>query len=360
MSLAVLCARNQRNGGMYSVDLAAYQYFTGREGSFRLCRTQGATKWGVHTYFKGREWRDFDGFSGIVYWGDWQTNPFFGTNDYVSAEAKYERNTAGADALRRWRECYQLVALEPSRRPIVTIGTSFLGLDKEATDRESWNAFQTYVELSTAIIPRDPSSLSLLQKHFPSAKNIYSEGLDPAFLMSWPAAAAPNPTSKYFCYCFDRSLRKKGASLVAALKRKTGKSAVFVDWNKASFPKRLSHRKFASNIEIIRNAAFCVTDLYHLSVNALNLGVPAICFGESKDGDTVIMGEQKKKTLLASVGLPDNYIPVHNDATRAAELACGLLSAPDFEERFRECIHALDQKRRKFRDLIDHVLAGKP
>jgi hypothetical protein len=250
---------------MYSVDLAAQQFFRAVGVPFVLCRSQGDTSWGELQYHRFREWGELSGFDAVVYWGDWQTHPKYGVEDYPRAEGKYEGNRFTDDAVRRWRSIYQLTAARPEdRRPMLTVGCSFIGLEEALGDPATREAFSTYVDRSNLIIPRDPSSYEALTRLFPDTGKIVAGGLDPALLAEPPRHAEPLKRSGTFAYCFDRELRFSERQITDLVQKLSGARPVRVDWNKRRFPKRLKHKDFIANIQTIAGTDFCLTDLYHL------------------------------------------------------------------------------------------------
>jgi hypothetical protein len=335
MAVAVLCARNRRNSGMYSVDLAAQQFFNAIGIPYSLCRSQDETKFGELSCHRFREWEDLSKFDAVVFWGDWQTHPKYGAEDYPHAEAKYEGNRIADDAIRRWRSIYQLKAsLRGDQRPMLSIGCSFIGADAALHDAATREAFSAYVNRSDLVIQRDPLSYDILKRLFPDTKTIMADGIDPALLAA-PLFARSNERSGKFAYCFDRELKPFERRLVALVQELSGARPVYVDWNKRRFPKRLRHNNFVANLKTIAEADFCITDLYHLTANAINLQVPVISCGKSQASATVTTNSEKKLQLMAQFGLQDFYIDASSEMVPNLKMALAGVHDEHLRHRLR-------------------------
>jgi hypothetical protein len=357
MTVAVLCARNKRNGGMYSVDLAAQQFFETIGVPFTLCRSQGETSWGQLRYRRFREWDGLANFDAIVCWGDWQTHPKYGEEDYSFAEAKYEGNRSKEEAIRRWRSIYQLAASRPDdRRPMLTVGCSFIGAEAMLGDPATLEAFSTYISRSNLIIPRDAASYNTLAKLFPDKGNIIPGGLDPALLAE--PLSERTPPSGTFAYCFDRELRPLGREITAMVQKLSGSRPLYVDWNKRRFPKHLKQKDFTANIKAISGSDFCITDLYHFAANAINLNVPVICCGRSQASTSVTTNSDKKRELMAQFGLADLYVEPVSARSQTLEAALAAVAHERIADRLNRIQIELESARRQIRKLVwEHLRA---
>ena len=149
---------------------------------------------------------------------------------------------------------------------------------------------------------------------FLAQEKSWPEELDLALLAEMPRRAEPLTPSGTFAYCFDRELRSSARQIVALVQKLSGARPVRVDWNKRRFPKRLRHKDFICNIQTIAAANFCLTDLYHLTANAINLGVPVICCGQNRETTSVTTNSDKKLSLLSQFGLQDLYIKADSNS----------------------------------------------
>ncbi len=360
MKVAVLCARSNRNGGMYSVDSAALHFFRSIDVQATLCRTQGAVTWGDHTYLKVQDWSELYDFSAIVIWGDWQTNPKYGAEDYVGSERKYEKRRSVPAALQKWRNIYQLLAMpDEDQRPVLTIGTSFIGVRDALSDAQTLAAFENYVNRSKLILPRCHASLTELSTLFPGKQQI-AAGLDAAFLNPIAHRSGDSrPKTGSFTYCFDRELSSRGQEIVNSVAKQTRSKPLYIDWNRRRFPRSLTQKRFASNMQLLQNSDFCITDLYHLSANALHTGVPVICFGREMPGATVTTSALKKRSLMATLGVSELYCNLEDALLSGVHAAVDRLEAPDTLSKVAGVGNLIATESERIRTLVKTALYSR-
>jgi hypothetical protein len=201
---------------MYSVDLSAARYFTGRGLPYQLLsfsghRQVGSLRYEVITSVEAyRDYRD------IVFWGDFQQNPLWGLRNHAPRLMRKEGRSHNK-AVQEWRKRFLLEGVpsaEGQRR--YSLGTCFLGV-QEALEQAGLTAAEYADLLSrfTAIVPRDEVSYQELVKL--GLTNI-SPGFDCASLLDLPPHQAQ--ARGRFAYSFGRSLQPEtGMALVSQFAR---------------------------------------------------------------------------------------------------------------------------------------------
>src|SRR5690606_7616273 len=100
--------------------------------------------------------------------------------------------------------------------------------------------------------------------------------------------------------------------LIQSIARMTGLEAVGLP-NWLHLKPESAARQFRHQRAIVTSAQFLVTDIYHLSINALNCGVPVFCLGRPDGGQIGTLGDFKKKVLFSMLGLEDRYFEIMED-----------------------------------------------
>lgn len=263
---AIICAANisKRNSGMYSVDLAAQQYFSGLGRSFDLCMTQGDGVVGSLRFRKLRTPKDYLDYKNIVYWGDFQNNPLWGANDYCNKEIAYEGVTDREIALLNWANRYLLLPrMIGSDADVYAIGGSFMGAQEYLSDPAINQPFLYFLSSAKRIIVRDSASYRFLSalSHNPGIL----QGFDCAALLRMPAARK----GSFFVYSFRRTIGKEDARrLVRAVEKATGFKGVAINWLGRKPRLRSPHGNFVRNSRLISQAQFALSDIYHFCINS--------------------------------------------------------------------------------------------
>ncbi len=292
---AVICAANisKRNSGMHSVDLAAKQYFDKLGRSYDLIVTQGDRKVGKLRFEKIRDPKDFRNYRNIVYWGDFQNNPLWGTRDYCNKEITHEGVIDREEALNNWTNRYLLLQEQlDGDASVYAIGGCFMGAKEYLSNPAINQAFRDFVLRSRRIVVRDSSSYQFLVgiSHMEQIKL----GFDCASLLNLPVW----PKSNHFVYSFKRTIgEKEGRRLAKAVEKATRISGVEINWLGKKSPFNSLRGGFMRNSRLISQAQFAITDIYHFSINSFGRGTPALCLGTS-EGDFGSTIDDHKKFVL--------------------------------------------------------------
>ncbi|SCY90983.1 hypothetical protein [Paracoccus tibetensis] len=331
MNVAVICAANPSNSGMYSVDLAARQFFQSRGIPFQLFVTQikgrQVKRMGELEFHLLKSLQKARGFSHIVYWGDFLNNPEYGRTDFAARDIMFQTSPDLEAAKARWLE---LFAPDKDERPLLSIGNNFQhdALDPDPLFAEATDRIQRNFRI---ILPRDALSVSNLSRSFRAA-NLHKiqPGMDCAFLLKGEPAEERGP---FFSYYFGRSGFKDQKRLVRRLEEVTGLQGREVSrWLRLE--KEGLHGHFQDRRQQLACSQFVVTDVYHLSVNTLNMRTPVLCLGRPSQAQQGTLGDMKKRFLFQMLGLGEfyvesqraNYVDIHAFLERIAD-------PRDFDER---------------------------
>lgn len=307
--IAVICAHNRRNSGMYSVDLAARQFFDQRGLAHDLFVTQKVSRIGALRYQLIRDLDELRGYDTIVYWGDFLNNPMWGQADYAVREVAHH----GVEDLRRgfenWRRLYlpDECAL-PSSTQVLALGGCFIGMESSLIDASVGASLRQFVRRATAVVVRDPASFDRLSAATGADPHV-SLGFDCASLMHTRAPARWR--APYFAYSFGRALAPDDArELVQQVQRQTRLRGVRIQWLGKTWPKRFSHARFVANLTLMRHARFCLTDTYHFAMNSMSQGSLPVCIVRDEPASASTLNELKKSMLLRMVGLDHSLMHI--------------------------------------------------
>jgi len=329
--IAVICAPNPGNAGMYSVDLAAVDFlsrngfrfdlFTShtppRRGRQRLLpyRVEIGHKsksgFGVLKLNRFSNIRQFQKYTDVLYWGDFTPNPMYAFEDFQRLEKRHKIKATKEQSLEKWSRLYNLSGGKISSNT-VAVGNNF---QHDYTDPN--HLYKKYLRNLESnfdlILPRDTFSVENLKAHFSvEGKSKILPGLDPAFLLKDKSLSHENSKSQTFCYRFARSKLPEIHGFINDIERLTGCKGVHLDsWDKLD--KSTADSVFYNYIINIQRSRFVVTDLYHLAINAIRLNVPAFGIGNCVESQVGSLGDFKKKVLFKMLGLERYYIEVEKE-----------------------------------------------
>jgi len=298
---------------MYSVDLAAKQFFSQLGVDFTIFVAQAKKKFisrilpgydvyrlrfGELSHSLLRSIDELKEYSHIVYWGDFLNNPRYGQTDFAPRDVACGLSKSEAEAGLRWSRLFALSDGAPSGR-IVSVGGNF----QHSFDATETETLRSFLSRADCVLPRDPYSLKNILPLAPSTMNL-AGGMDCAFLLSHSNKSVNE--GKYFCYEFGRSSLPDTEALVRSVEMKTGLNGIALpDW--LNLKRKSADTLFWRQKAVVSSAQFILTDIYHLSINALNSGVPVYCLGEPSAEQTGTLGDFKKKVLFGMLSLGDHY-----------------------------------------------------
>ncbi|PZO66971.1 MAG: hypothetical protein DI498_04255 [Paracoccus denitrificans] len=351
--IAVICAQNGRNAGMVSVDQAAIDYFGGHECAFSMfmaTRTPAPGAYGATTFHEYTHQDQLRDYTHIVFWGDFLNNPVYGRRDFATRHMTVGRSKTRDAGTTEWRRLMLLDGFDASGKVIISAGGNFQH-DFFGNDRTMADDIDLMMERFSAILPRDPFSLKNLSRFLPFEQlNHLTQGMDCAFLLS-PVHRPPQP--KGFVHAFGRSDLSDPDAIVAAVAQASAQTPTALNrWLRLP-PDRASD-SFAALRAKIAAARFVVTDIYHLAVNALNMGVPTLLIARDVDRQTGTLGDFKKITLMQQLGLDDWLIIAPSGQDDALpKVVTDRLAALD-----RDPLASVAPLRAQFRRDLDRAIFG--
>lgn len=378
--IAVICAYNPRNSGMYSVDLAAQHYFSDKDCQVDFFVTQikrnpfGRAIIGCglrallppHKQFGKMRFRLLENieqlyaYTHLVYWGDFTTNPVYGATEYATRDTmvRFGRPSASnQEAWKKWKSLFALDTGKPVER-VVSAGQNFQN-DFGCSSSEFTSVFESIGAHFDHIITRDPHSLDNLSRYLPESSSCKLElGLDCAFLL--PPEGDHNPISQ-FCFQFGRSGFEKVNELVGSIEEQTGFRGLELE-NWFCLGSKEAGDSFAKMRAQIARSKFVLTDVYHVSVNALALGVPVYTLGRHIEDQIGSLGDFKKKVLFDMMHARSRYFECGEDEDEAeflervgAAIEKATALHPDAESALRETIN---RRTNAFRSTLDEAIFG--
>ncbi len=322
---------------MYSVDLAARQFFEQRGLVHDLYVTQQSSRVGALRYRLVRDLSELRGYDTVVYWGDFLNNPMWGQTDYAVRDVALHGVESPQKAFENWRRLYlpDDSAL-PSSTRVLALGGCFIGMERALTNASIKGALLQFTRRSAAVVVRDPASFELLSAATGHDPHV-SLGFDCASLMRARAPARWRPP--YFAYSFGRALTPADASdLVHRVERATRLRGVPVQWLGRTWPRGFTHTRFSANLALMRHARFCLTDTYHFAMNSLSQGSLPVCVVRDEPATASTLNELKKTRLFRMVGL--DHALVHIPGETMQPVASGTLT--EWSTRVIEAVSRTD------------------
>lgn len=352
---AVISAFNPLNCGMYSVDLAAEQFFGELQLPVTHLVSQERLRTGRLRFRLLRSPAELAAYDNIVYWGDFLNNPMWGERDYVPRELKHGWSRSADAAREQWRMLYLEARHHAPRARIFAIGGCFLGADA-ATARPLGDGLRGFLDSAALVTPRDGRSLDIVRAMAPDAR--IEEGMDCAWLLAPPPAGRARGPGYFACF-LGRTLEAGDRGFLDELGHRTGLKPVWLDWLRLGKSPWLADRRFRRMRRLLAGARFVVTDTYHLSINALNCATPVVClFDGSRQVQDGTLGDYKKLALMEQLGLADWLLEVGDGRDLAPRIA-GRLEALS-EVGIDGALAAFSGRRERYRQRLREAFGGTP
>ncbi|WP_111641480.1 polysaccharide pyruvyl transferase family protein [Marinimicrobium alkaliphilum] len=357
-SIAVILAFNPNNSGMYSVDLAAKQFFDSLDVDYKMyvaqkLRRRGARfiervnpNWTIapvdHVgklkchYLKSID--QLKEHSHIVYWGDFLNNPDYGRDGYANRDHYMHLSASEEIARKKWLSLFALKGQDVNGKKVYSIGNNIQN-PLDAEDPYNKQVIDCWEKHFDVILPRDVKSLEQVERLLGArSKPRLGQGLDCAFLLDHSGLNAENassaPESPMFSYFFDRSKLPETRKIIRNIEKISGCVGHELDgW--LTLDTKNAHRHFSKNVKQIMESQFVITDTYHVCVNAMSAGVPVVGMGRYSIKQDGSIGDYKKQVLFDMFDMGSYYLTLkegsNDEFLRDVDQALERL----VEERFR-------------------------
>lgn len=312
--VGVVCAFNPGNTGMHSVDLAAEGVLRQTGLDYELINFQ-RRPWRIFSGYRlCRTFSDLGKFSHILFWGDFQNNPLYGTRDFARREIKFGYAKTSYEGVENWKHLHLELFDRLSRKIVIaSIGNCFLGASSALAAHDLREPLRDFTLSSVRILPRESWSTKELLSASGASADTVRTGLDAAFLLSLPVSM-DFTNRRCFGYAFARSGARDVVAALEAICSKTGLRPIEIPWTVGD--RRKSYKKtFERALGIIPNCRFIITDIYHLSINALNHGTPVISISKGAGAMETSVGDQKKYALAEQIGTTGLHVSLPPDGS---------------------------------------------
>jgi hypothetical protein len=357
-NVAVVCAFNPGNTGMHSVDLAASRFMQTLHTPHSLINFQ-SRPWRPAAGFQSlRNMRDLAKFTHVLFWGDFQNNPVYGINDFAKRELKFGYATSAEGAISNWTKLHLDISDRLHGTKIASIGNCFLGAVSAIAETNLASSLRNFVQNAASILPRETQSKNQLIDASGDSRNI-STGLDTAFLLN--VLTPENFRNKRnLGYCFARSGIVDVEAGLVNISKATGLSPVAIPWTVGD-RKMCCKKTFSQALETIATCRVVVTDVYHLTVNAINSGRPVICLSQGDVAIASSVADSKKHALAEQIGISDLHVTLTSDRSllsSATEIVEAYQLLMDRQFNFADVMDGLNEQRSAFRNRIAEIIAS--
>lgn len=354
--VALVCAFNPGNTGMYSVDLAASRFMRKLGVPHTLVNFQRRPWRPVLGFRSTRDVRYLRTFTHLLFWGDFQNNPVYGTNDFAKREVKFKYASSDEEAISNWSRLHLDISDQLQGVKIASVGNCFLGAGAAAADKSLRSSLRNFVRNAAAILPRESQSMRQLMDASEPSHNI-ATGLDTAFLLEG-SNRQDYRDKKNIGFRFVRSGVVDIDGGVAELAKATGLSPIEIPWTTGD-RKTSCKKTFAQAIDAIATCRVIVTDVYHLAVNATNHGTPVICLSRGDYNASSSVADAKKHALAEQIGTLDLHVTLAPDRSLLSSskaIVDAYRSLMDGQIDFEEIMRGLQTQKSGFRDRIIEII----
>jgi hypothetical protein len=336
---------------MHSVDLAAQAFFSAHCRDFDLIKFTGHRRIGSLRYRIIQSFEELARYDTIVFWGDFQQNPVWGMKNFGPRHARKNRTTE-AEGFLRWKQLclFKDQALKPSQR-LFSVGTCFLGACAILKDPAAVSEYGSLLARFHAIVPRDQGSIAELQAL--GLTNV-TPGFDCATLPN--RDPAPMVSKACFGYAFGRTFTpEQGERVARRIEELTGHQAIPIRWLLKKYAFKFCDFRHTRTLQAICRVQCVVTDIYHLTINTLNLNRDVICVGHGKEDFLDTCDDYKKAILLRMAELEGRYVEVPTGAKdRVTQVATRVSALLD--QRPAASFDTFNRHRSDFRAHLQHLL----
>ena len=301
--VAVLAAYHGNNPGMLSTNLALTQLLasTNREAQFLNLEVDEDRFDGVLKYRNALKAPELLQRGTVVGWGDFIHCIGWARRE-LAAQVMHGNGSDRETAIEAWYRLYMLEGFDADR--ILSFGSTLYTNRLSAyQDSRYLAALSSLIDRARLFAFRDPVSVAQVGGVLGLKADL---GCDCAFLLDsepliqglqLPSELKPR---RYIMAGFARSgLSGEQMTLANAIAKQLGMPVVSVRWLAMK-----NDREFRTALAILRNAALCLSDVYHACVSGLREGVPVLCMARSGDGSWTL-DDEKKRILFLSLGLGD-------------------------------------------------------
>lgn len=318
MKIALVCAvPDLSNSGMLSVDLAfesLKKYLDPDIEVVRFCSWKDIVRDGPISLHYNRLYSvdQLEEFDKIIYWGDFIHWIKYGPSFMSSKGTEWyaEQNNLTIDDARTtltdiWYSIYLLEGRPDLQKKSIVFGGTVYGIDSTQMSNTRYrDALYSLYTNSKLVLMRDYVSGFYVSQLFEDRR--FSYGCDCALLLDVNTADYKNTEldTPYMVYSFGRCKNNEQFEQFAIqLAEKQGLQAIKISW---LHPKSTVTELF-KNLELIKNAKFAVSDIYHFAINTWREQTPVLTIGRGNAyASQGTLGDKKKEIFNTQI-LAMNY-----------------------------------------------------
>jgi hypothetical protein len=126
--------------------------------------------------------------------------------------------------------------------------------------------------------------------------------------------------------------------------------------------RRVSQRQiFSDALEAFAKCRFIVSDVYHLTVNAINHGIPVIVLSRRQEMTQSSVDDQKKSALTDQIGASGLHVMLADDASFVTQVPAVIRAyeaVMDGQTSFDEIMEGLMAQKMRYRSAIKEILSA--
>lgn len=305
MKVGVICAFPAgSNTGMLSVDLAFDSLVSKIDKNIsvtRFCpwRALNKTDRIPLEYVEYTTVDQLMEFDHIIFWGDFLHWITYAEHDWSNRGKNKNPEQSQENIIDSWYDLCLLENNQELRERTIIVGGTVYGLNaNHLTNQRYITALKNLYRDSRSAMVRDFFSRYFLEQIVQRPIKVSGDCallLDShAIISAYPETKKDIPETPYAVYAFGRSgsvdVLERYAQDIA---EKAQIKLVKLDWLK----KGTGIRDLARRVNLIKNAEFIITDIYHCAVNSYREKKPVICIGLANSRIKDTLSDKKKEVL---------------------------------------------------------------
>lgn len=237
-----------------------------------------------------------DGYDRILFWGDFLHWKNYVLRDVVPRMTRSGAANSPSAVVDAWYQRIMLEGRADLQRKSIIFGSTVYALTATDLADDRYAAALSALYANARLVRlRDVMSAGFAAQFVGDGRDYL--GCDCAFFLKRRDGSAANDGARsgHIAFAFGRSgstvLYKGFTDLLAGMaERRT----LDLGWLGQTRPLEIDHKLLD-----IRNAAFVVTDIYHVAVTAMREGIPLLCFARGTAATDTTLADKKKEILMS-------------------------------------------------------------
>ena len=313
MKIAAICAYPAGlNAGMLSVDFSLDHMLHKIDPKIQLTKFNIERQVNIGTVDRPLNYEhlvntsQLEQFDYILFWGDFLHWIDYANLDLVYRKKLKDEKIAKEAVIEQWFELLLLEGKPDLQKKVLVFGTSLYGLNATQLSNQRYaKAITSLYANAKHVQMREIYSVNYLSQLIPSVNARY--GCDCSLFLDINQMGIDEPivdAEPYIAYSLGRSGANSAIlallNVIAAISKKR---LVNINWLDNS-----GVDGFRKKLSLLKGADYVITDIYHMSINALREQKPTLCIGKGSDNVLTTLSDAKKQLFFTQAFAANYYI----------------------------------------------------